>query len=81
MSSPDQDEKLWRYLGGQPPSRSFSEKVCSDPEFADRLARLALIECSIREEATATEGQSILNGGVNFSLGGWALLPCWSYYR
>ncbi len=62
MNSRDHDEKLWRYLGGQPPSREFSEMIRTDPAVARRLAELALIECAIREDAIKIEGQNIMRG-------------------
>ncbi len=61
MKVRDQDEKLWRYLGGQPATPGFSKMITSNPAIARRLAELALIECSIREQATRDSGQKIIS--------------------
>lgn len=60
MMDREQDELLWRYLGGQPATVGFCRKIASDPALARRLAELALIECAIREEAVAAEGSRIM---------------------
>ncbi|MDF1824096.1 MAG: sugar-binding protein [Verrucomicrobiales bacterium] len=75
MSPRNLDEKVWRFLGGQPPSREFSELISSDPEAARRLAELAMIECAIREEALGAGSSSNWARGRLFLMwGGGALL-------
>lgn len=70
MNAQDRDEKLWRFLGGQPPSREFSEMISSNPAMARRLAELAMIECSIRDESVKSAGRGMMRRRRSLLFGG-----------
>ena len=77
MTNREEDDLLWRYLGGYPPTEKFSRRLSNDPCLAKRLAELSLIECTIREKAAKKEGRRILRRGFWLpvgSVGGTAML-------
>ncbi|MAS96725.1 MAG: hypothetical protein CMO55_26335 [Verrucomicrobiales bacterium] len=60
MTSREQDEVLWRYLGGQPATAGLSRELATNPAMSRRLAELALIECAIRDDAVKADAQRTL---------------------
>ena len=62
--SEKEDDLLWDFLGGQPPSYEFSQRIATDPEFALRLAKFAQLECDLRKLASPDKRKLVLFSGV-----------------